>query len=164
MKKLFILCISTLLLASCAAPQQIIYREAEGRNIEPALNAVVTPLVADLQLISEQSISELHTFDVTVTTAILNDIDNYKNIALLRTAKRYNADTLVGAIVNVDTNKEGKLEVMVTGYPARFVNFRSMKEDDMWISKYYQERGVQPKVQPTQTNKSNFANLLKKKR
>ena len=113
MKKLFILGISTLLLASCAAPQQIIYREAEGRNIEPALNAVVKPLIADLQLISEQSISELHTFDVNVTTDILKDIDKYKNIALLRTIKEHNVDTLVGTIVNVDTNKDGKVDINI---------------------------------------------------
>lgn len=144
MKKTFILCISTLLLASCAAPQQIIYREAEGRNIEPALNAVVTPLVADLQLISEQSISELHTFDVNVTTDILKDIDKYKNIALLRTIKEHNVDTLVGTIVNVDTNKDGKLEITVTGYPARFANFRPMDKEDMWIGEYYQKEGAQP--------------------
>lgn len=127
----------TLVVAMCVmscAPQRVIYKEAEVRNLEPAQNAVVVPLVAELELISPNRISEVYAYDVDVTTAMLGDIETYKRISLLNTAQKYGADTMVGALISVDTNKKGKLEVTVTGYPARYVNFRSMTKEDAWLN------------------------------
>lgn len=136
MKKVLLIMLTGIIAASCSAPQRIIYREASGRNIEPAQGAVITPMVADLEIITTESISNAITFDVKVTTAILGEIENYKRLALLNTARKYNADTMVAALTNVDTNKNGYLEITVTGYPAKYVNFHPMTESDLWITQF----------------------------
>ena len=132
-KNLFFMFAVAMCAISCA-PQRVIYKEAEVRNLEPAQNAVVVPLVAELELISPNRVSEVYAYDVDVTTAMLGDIETYKRISLLNTAQKYGADTMVGALISVDTNKKGKLEVTVTGYPARYVNFRSMTKEDVWLN------------------------------
>ncbi len=149
-----------MLATSCGAPQRILYREAEGRNIEPAQNAVITPMVAELQVLTEQSISETIQFDIFVTSAIIGEIENYKRIALLNVAKKYNADTMVGALISVDTNKRGYLEITITGYPARYTNFRSMTQDDLWISKFHDEHKNATKK--GQSEKPSLLNLFNK--
>lgn len=137
MKRFLLSFAVALFFISCSTPQRIIYREASGRNIEPTQSAMITPMVADLKIITEQSVSNTIVYsDMPVTTAILGEIENYKRMAMLCTARKYNADTMVAALINVDTNDNGYLEITVTGYPARYVNFRSMSKDDLWISDF----------------------------
>ena len=148
MKRLFLFFFVGFMLTSCNAPKRVIYREASGRNIEPAQGAVITPLVADLEIISQQSVRNTITFDVVVKTDMLGEIENFKRMALLQTAHKYNADTMVAALMNVDTNQNGNLEITVTGYPARYINFRPMTEKDQWITKFDGEsRNIKKKEQ-----------------
>ena len=134
MKKAVLLFLAGIFAVSCSAPQRLFYREASVRNIEPSQSAVITPMVADLQVITDESISNTITFDVKVTAEVIGEIDNYKRLALLNTACKYKADTLVAALTNVDTNRMGYLEITVTGYPAKYVNFHPMTEKDLWIT------------------------------
>ena len=161
MKKLFFFAIATtMVVTSCCAPSYVIYREAEGRNIEPTQAAVVTPLVAELEVITELSISNVVDFDVLVTTDVVRDIENYKRIALLETAKKYKADTMLGALISVDTNDKGLLVVTVMGYPARYKNFRSMKQEDLWISNY---NASNTKTNANTEEKPSLLNIFNKK-
>ncbi len=109
------------------------YREASGRNIEPKQNAVVVPMVAQLEVISDKRIEYVETFNEMVTTDLIKDIAAYKRIALLNATKEYDADTMVAALINVETDASGHLVITVYGYPARYKNFRSMKKEDKWL-------------------------------
>ena len=140
------------------APQRVIYKESEVRNLEPTQSAVVVPFVAELELISQQRVSELYTFDIVVTTAMLGEIENYKRNALLKTAQKYNADTMVGALISVDTDKKGKLEILVTGYPARYVNFRSMTKEEAWLNNTTHKGVV--KTEDAANNQGGLVNLF----
>lgn len=161
MKKLLIFAVVATAAASCV-PQRMIYRESSGRNIEPAQSAVVTPILADLELVSDTKQTYVENTDCEVTPAAVAQIENYKNMALLNAAKKYNADTMVAAIINVDTDAYGKLVITVTGYPARYVNFRTMTEKDAWISNVNADRKV-PIIETsknTTEKKSGFLGLF----
>ncbi len=132
--------LAMLALASCQAlaptvqvTTEVHYREASGRNIEPKQNAVVVPMVAHLEVISDKRIEYVETFNETVTEELVEDIALYKRIALLNATKKYDADTMVAALINVETTEDGKLVITIYGYPARYKNFRSMKSDDQWL-------------------------------
>ena len=167
MKKLLLLvvAVSTVVLVSCT-PQRIIYRESSGRNVEPTQGAVFTPaLVADLHIMTDKSISNTIVFeDILVTTAILNDIDNYKKMALFKTIQKYNADIMVASLTNVDTNAYGQLEITVVGYPARYVNFRQIGSRDSVAMKYTEKVFSQSKNGDKQKTKELSLNLFNKKK
>ena len=54
-----------------------------------------------------------------------------KKIALSKAAKIYDADLLVGTIIDVITNDAGLLEITVSGYPAKYTNFRNATKTDI---------------------------------
>ncbi|MBR5807143.1 MAG: hypothetical protein IKY24_00840, partial [Alistipes sp.] len=95
------------------------------------------PLLAELQVLTDSSVCETINYDnFTVKSSNLKEIENYKKMAIYTVATKYNADTMVGALANVDTTPEGKLTITVTGYPARYVKFRTMEEKDTWITNF----------------------------
>lgn len=160
MKKLILFAAVAAAAVSCV-PQRMMYRESSGRNIEPSQGAVVTPLLADLELVSDTKQTHVENTGCDVTPDIIAQIDNYKNMALLNAAKKFDADTMVAAIINVDTDADGKLVITVTGYPARYVNFRTMTEKDAWISNVTAKREV-PIIESGKTTerKSGFLGLF----
>ena len=54
-----------------------------------------------------------------------------KKIALSKATKLYDADLLVGTIIDVITNDAGLLEITVSGYPAKYTNFRNATKTDI---------------------------------
>ena len=160
----FFAVIATIALTSCG-PQRIIYRESSGRNVEPTQGAVFTPaLVADLNIMTDKSVSNVVVFkDVTVTTALLNDIENYKKMALFQTIQKYNADMMVASMINVDTNSRGQLELTVVGYPARYVNFRQISNKDSVAMKYTEKVLSQSHKGEKQKTKELSLNLFNRK-
>ena len=128
-------------MASCAATNNVAYREYSARNTEPTQSPiVVAPLLAELEILTEQSVSNTIVYeDFIVQASNVQEIDNYKKLAVYTIARKYNADTMVGALVNVETTVNGKLSVTVTGYPARYIKFRTMEEKDVWITKMNKE-------------------------
>lgn len=137
MKRFLFFLITVSVMTGCAE-QRLIYRESSGRNIEPAQSAVITPLVANLELISENKIAPyVEILPYAITPELIGNVNNFKKIALLNAAKKYNADTLVAALINVETTDEGYLKITVTGYPAKYTGFRTMTEKDIWLISAY---------------------------
>lgn len=54
----------------------------------------------------------------------------YKKTALLNAAKKYGADVIVAATIEVETTDSGNLKITVMGFPARYTNFRKATEKD----------------------------------
>ncbi len=138
MKKILLAVLAAVAMTSCGmlTPQtteSLIYRESSGRNIEPTQNAVIVPMVADLELVSDSKIEYVETFEGGISRDMIAGIESYKRIALLNASKKYNADTMVAALINIDTNEAGNLVITVTGFPARYVRFRTMTQDDQWL-------------------------------
>lgn len=107
------------------------YQESSARNLEPEQTMLVSPLIADLK-VSETKIYhvEREAFaDVVIDASVINDISEYKKNALSRAARANNADVMVGTIMDIVT-ENGKLVITVSGYPARYTNFRVATTDD----------------------------------
>lgn len=113
------------------------YMESSARYLEPSQCVMTTPLLADLKVIGTQiSYTEKDAFkDIEVTESSINMVPTLKKIALCRAARAYNADMIIGAMVDVITNANHRFEITITGYPARYANFRNATADDVELVK-----------------------------
>ena len=109
------------------------YSESSARNLEPVQSVMILPLIAEMKVISDRiSYTEVDAYkNYYVTPTIVSNVPNFKKIALSKAAHKYGADALVGAVFDVITNASGHLEITVTGYPAKYVNFRNATKEDI---------------------------------
>lgn len=106
------------------------YEESGSRNIEPQHQVVTVPIVADVEFLSTEKI----TYKETFTKAEMENVENYKYMALARAIKQYNADFLVGALYDINyTNRKKTLEVIVTGFPVKYKELRKATPEDQWF-------------------------------
>lgn len=71
---------------------------------------------------------------------LIANLDGWKKVALNQAAQKYRADAIIGALINVRT-ENNRLVISVTGWPVRYVNFRSATSGDAWIAPLYQVIG-----------------------
>lgn len=146
MKKLFALAMLSLVVSAGFAQTERVrtggsttYTESSARNIEPARGVIAVPLIADLKVISNERIEPYEEiFPYQVNAAIVNYVPSFKRTAFFNAAKKYNADALVGALIDVSTTEDGYLKISVTGYPARYTNFRNATAQDVWMKTMYE--------------------------
>ena len=141
MKKLcFSFVVLAMTLASCSTKNEFIvtelidYMESSARILEPEHNMLATPLIADLDVSNKKiSYTEKEMFaNLEVNNKRIDEMPELKKIALSRAAQAHNADILVGTTIDVVT-KDDRLEITVTGYPARYVKFRNVSEQDIKV-------------------------------
>ncbi len=150
MKKLVLFTLLVTLMVSCA-PTTPLYQEASyvvrtyeysestARNLEPEHTMLLTPLIADLEVSSKKIYyTEKEAFaDVVVDESVIQNIDEFKKIALCRAAQQHKADVLVGAMIEVETIDE-RLVITISGYPAYYKNFRNATVKDTELIKVSQ--------------------------
>jgi len=81
------------------------------------------PTVADL-IVLENKVTGIATEHAD------QPFETVKNLAIVEALKTSNADVLVEPVVESET-KNGMIKVTVTGFPATYKNFRSMKAEDV---------------------------------
>lgn len=125
------------LVAVAQRDTRVVYQESSTRNLEPDHYMMTAPLIADV-VVSPQKITytEKEAYKIFPVTAgnaqqLKEMMPDLKKIALSRAAKIYDADLLVGTIIDVITNDEGLLEITVSGYPAKYTNFRNATQADI---------------------------------
>lgn len=141
MKKIIVLSFMLLVLCSVSFAQsrkneRFEYQSSSARNLEPVQHMVVAPLIADLKPSTERiSYTEKEAFvNYQLTESPdSNNIAIFSKIALSRAARAYNADVIIGAIIDIITNSNGYLEITVSGYPAIYTNFRNATKEDLEI-------------------------------
>lgn len=113
------------------------YMESSARYMEPSQNIMTTPMIADLEVIGGSvSYTETEAFkNYEVTEELTQLVPGFKRIALSRAARAHKADVIIGAMVDVITNDNGRLEITITGYPARYTNFRNATSNDIELVK-----------------------------
>ena len=134
MKKILLLLLAVLATTNIFAQKdRLSYQESSARSLEPSHAVMITPLVADMQLLGDRiSYTEKEAFaGYVITPNIVSDISTLKNIALSRAARFHNADAIVAATVDVVTSVEGKIEITISGYPVKYVNFRNATAVDV---------------------------------
>ena len=109
------------------------YRESSARNVEPVHSVLTAPLIADLQILGDKiSYTEKDAFaQYPVSAEIVAHVPNFKKVALNNAARAHKADVIIGATVDIITNQQGRLEITISGYPAKYTNFRNATSQDL---------------------------------
>lgn len=124
MKKFLILLALAGALVSCGGTSAMLKNSATySRGAAPM---VVTPLQADLQLVSGKKINYYLEVGENVRAG---GLDNVIATAVKEALDVNGGDVLVGLESQVSYNSEGKINaVNITGFPAKYVNFRVAKD------------------------------------
>ncbi len=149
MKKLFLLALTVLASTTLFAQKaSLSYQESSARSLEPAHSVMITPFVADMQLLGDRiSYTESEAFaNYAITSDIVTLIPTFKNIALSRAARHHKADAIVAATVDVVTNNAGRIEITISGYPVKYINFRNAKMEDVELQLKAQQIGTKEDV------------------
>ena len=110
--------------------------------------------MADLVVATERiTYAERINKDITtLTDAEVEALASHeKDVVVANAAKANNADVIVAPIVNITTDVNKNLVIIVYGYPASYKNFRNATEADKWIienAKIEPEKSVEKKANP----------------
>ncbi len=131
----------SLLSVSCktAQPQAPFSYEESSHSYTPTTTTkgiVMNPLIADLQVIGTERISYRETFEVALDQSSVGRIEGYKNLALSHAEKEYKADVILDAKFDVRADDK-EVEIIVSGYPAVYKNFRNATKKDKWMIRLY---------------------------
>ncbi len=142
---LTLFCASTFFI-SCTSVSK--FSTAKTLDITPII--VQKPTVADMK-VNETKVTG--TFSGKITSISL---ENIKNEAIAGALKSVNADLLIEPSFQT-TISSGKTTVTVTGFPATFTNFRTMKNEDIPLMQIGSVRQVNAFVPPTMVAKKSKA-------
>lgn len=98
--------------------------------VEPGANVSTTPIIADETICGERFTETVVLDQFPATRRNLRYVDDFQTLALAQLAQEHDADFIITTQVNVCT-QDGCFAVTVTGYPARYENFRKPTQEDM---------------------------------
>lgn len=129
MKKVLFVAIVAAILSSCGAtaPKPVAKLVSSATHRQMTISGLyVTPLVADLEVSPEK----IFFFYIPSKTVVAGGYDNVVDTAVREAlTSNGNADMLVALETQVKYNAQGEPEsITVTGYPAKYVNFRSVED------------------------------------
>jgi hypothetical protein len=160
MKKIIFFALAMAMFASCAPTVQVVEAPATTpkytrlmststdlayKNMKPVS---VTELIADLDVLTPEKI----TYFYIPSKSVLNG--GHQNVieTAIREAliENNNADVLVGLETQIKYASSGEIEsITITGYPARYVNFRSVNEEYILeLAKIYMDLHLQLNYYP----------------
>lgn len=120
---------------------KITYQSTESRDFEPRQGVIVTPLLADLKIITQSSVCDSLDFPVIVSSIAPSQMESwvseFKKQAMSTIMKKYKADAIVASLTDVKTTLDGRMRIIITGYPAKYVNFRNATSTDVWMVSLY---------------------------
>lgn len=146
MKKFILPALAVALLSSCGTTTQLgktEYHAQQARITEPKFQAFMTPLVGEVEVMKEKGriTSEAYIRPINFGAANYEyQIEEAKKYVLFAETKKHNADILIAATydINTDDVRKGTVSIVVSGYPAKYVNWRPAKEEDYkWIGSTY---------------------------
>ncbi len=136
MKKVALLIGILALICSCSAPKATSYSYSEYKTISPSQSVYTAPLMADL-VVAKERITYAERINQNITKLTDAEVDalatREKETVIANAIKANNADVLVAPMVNITTDTNKNLVIVVTGYPATYQNFRNATENDQWI-------------------------------
>ena len=132
MKKILFFCLVAVV-CSCSAPKATSYSYSEYKTMYPVPSVYAVPVMAELEVSSER-ITYAERINKNIKTLTDAEVENLasreKETVIANAAKTNNADVLVAPLVNITTDVNNNLVIIVTGYPAVYKNFRSATATD----------------------------------
>lgn len=137
MKKTFLFFGFAALICSCSTSQKATsYSYSEYRTISPSQSVYSAPLMADI-VVAKERITYAERINQKITTMSDAEVDalakREKETVIANALKAHNADVIVAPIVNITTDANNNLVIVICGYPATYKNFRNATENDKWI-------------------------------
>lgn len=171
MKRVFLMSVVAVLAVLCYGQSKVEYHEGQTRIVEPIQDVYVRPLVADLEIMKQTITTYFPTWefkDKKLVDLTLLDLENAKKNAAYTAAARDGADVIVGATFEVrnhmEKDKNGKevsseygVDVIVRGYPAKYVNWHKLGEqqdDTKWIQQLFDGQRVRSSTPVADKDKS----------
>jgi len=155
MKKTLFLLFASALLANVSVFAQkksdkgeVIFQEATAREAFPNLGVFVFPQICDLEMI-ETTRMEYGPYDFQLAKDLSSmtnaELSNAQTRALQRACAIAGADLIIEPLYTSTVyDKENKiLWVSLSGYPAKYVNFRKLSKDDMEMIRTLYPHGVE---------------------
>lgn len=143
MKKLFFLTLAVISLASCASTEKLTNTSSYARGKS---QFIVAPVCADLKVSNEKINFFMQVSNTVRAAGEKNVIETAVREALTKCG---NADVLIGLQTQIKYNSEGQIEsIVVTGYPAVYVNFRNAPESLILTSSNVEEESSSKSVLP----------------
>ena len=125
--------LAVMIFTSCTTTK-ISYEEYMTRQAEPVMTSpYITPTIADLEISeTKETINETYKNDLTLKSKFDNkSVEAWKEATLAKMMREFNSDVIVAPTYNVTTSKDMKnITVEISGYPAKYVNFRSLSVAD----------------------------------
>ena len=112
------------------------YSESTSRVLDAKSNLLVMPIVANLDIAKTKFVHvESEAFaNVKVNNSTIANIEKYKRAALGCATKASGADILISPNIEVVT-ENGRFIITVTGYPAKYKDFRNATAKDIELVK-----------------------------
>lgn len=128
------------------------YDESSAYYLELQGKGFVTPLIGDIN-VSNERISFEQVFTNNLTEAEVKSgytpaiVEYMKNYTMTQAAIANNADIIVSPLIDVKTSKDyTTITVKVTGYPARYTNFRNATKEDFELMRLCEKANAEKKL------------------
>lgn len=115
------------------ADDKKLFEEAGSRDKEPEFKVFVTPQICDVKFLSTER-EEFGPYYFNIDGALDEaELANAKNRAVHRAMKESDADAIVAMVPHsyISAENDKVLVVEVSGYPAKYVNFRPLGTSDV---------------------------------
>lgn len=140
MKKIFtLLVILAAATTSYAQRTEFHYSNTQARMVDVTANAHVKPLTVEMKVkegYNNKVPFVLQLSKTEVEVAMKGNLEDIRALAVYEFAKKEGADLILAATFKVSTNSLGGYDVEVRGFPANFINWRTVTTADYdWIHK-----------------------------
>ena len=164
MKKILLFIGLAALVCSCSTTQKAVnYSYSEYRTISPSQSVYTAPLMADL-VVAKDRFTYAERINQKITTMSDAEVDalakREKETVMANALKAHNADVIVAPMVNITTDANHNLVIVICGYAATYKNFRNATEADKWIVEQATKEPSQVEKQPV----TQFGDFLKKQK
>lgn len=133
---------------NAAQKSTVLFEEATAREAYPNVAVFVFPQICDLKMLSEQRI-QYGPFEFPLSKDLSSmseaELANNKTRALQQACQLDGADLIIEPLYTTtvyDSNNK-MLQIKISGYPAKYINFRSLKPEDMQMIKTLYPNGVE---------------------
>lgn len=153
MKKLLLLLTALLIMLPMMAKEpDKVFERTDARILEPEMKVFIRPQIGDFEILEDQHRCYYGPYRFPIKSwesMTEGELTNLKTSALFRAQKEADADIIIGVLFDSYVyDADGKtLIVELSGFPAKFVNFRNLGEEN---TSEYQMIQV---VYPANTNK-----------
>lgn len=127
---------------------EVIFEEATAREAYPNVAVFVFPQICDLKMLETTRI-EYGPFEYPLSKDLSSmtdaELSNCKTRALQQSCKLAGADLIIEPLYTSTTySKDNKtISIKISGYPAKYINFRSLSPADMKMIETLYPHGVE---------------------